>query len=124
MTEKRMLILASGDNVGVLLDAAKKISNLRVKFLIWGAGDELEALQKRVADEHIENVVFKGRVEKKYVPYIVSRADVNIAHNTASPLFRFGISFNKLFEYLAAGKASDEENLESVLISSIRRLKS
>ena len=35
---------------------------------------------------------------------IVSRADVNLAHNTPSPLFRFGISFNKLFDYLAAGK--------------------
>ncbi len=38
------------------------------------------------------------------MPSIVSRADVNMAHNTPSPLFRFGISFNKMFDYLAAGK--------------------
>ena len=43
-------------------------------------------------------------MEKKYVPYIVSHADLNIAHNTPSPLFRFGVSFNKLFDYFAAGK--------------------
>ena len=92
------------NNLGLLLDAAKELHDPRVRFLIWGDGDEREALQQRVAEENISNVVFKGRVEKKYVPYITSCADLNIAHNTPSSLFRFGISFNKLFDYLAAGK--------------------
>ena len=92
------------NNLGLLLDAAKELRDPRGRFLIWGDGDEREALQQRVAEENISNVVFKGRVEKKYVPYITSCADLNIAHNTPSSLFRFGISFNKLFDYLAAGK--------------------
>lgn len=92
------------NNLGLLLDAAKEVTDPRVKFLIWGDGDERAALEQRLADEQIKNVVFKGTVEKKYVPYVVSHADLNIAHNTPSPLFRFGISFNKLFDYLAAGK--------------------
>ena len=92
------------NNLGTLLDAAKQITDPRVKFLIWGDGDELSLLQQRVKDEKIGNVVFKGRVEKKFIPYIVSCADLNIAHNTSSPIFRYGISFNKLFDYLAAGK--------------------
>lgn len=92
------------NNLGLLLDSAKEVTNPRIRFLIWGDGDERPALEQRVADEHITNVVFKGKVEKKYVPYVVSHADLNIAHNTPSPLFRFGISFNKLFDYLAAGK--------------------
>ena len=92
------------NNLGLLLDAAKQVTDPRVKFLIWGDGDERAALTQRVRNEGIGNVVFKGRVEKKYVPSIVSRANANIAHNTPSPLFRFGLSFNKLFDYLAAGK--------------------
>lgn len=92
------------NNLGLLLDAAKKVTDARVKFLIWGDGDERAVLEQRLRDEHITNVVFKGRVEKKYIPSIASRADLNIAHNTPSPLFRFGISFNKLFDYFAAGK--------------------
>lgn len=92
------------NNLGLLLDAAKKVKNPKVRFLIWGDGDELPVLRQRVIDEKIENVIFKGRVNKSYVPGIVSRADLNIAHNTPSPLFRYGISFNKLFDYLAAGK--------------------
>lgn len=91
------------NNLGLLLDVAKEIKDPRVKFLIWGGG-ELEALQKRVADEKITNVVFKGLVEKQYIPSIVSRADVNILHGNKTPMLRFGISPNKLFDYFAAEK--------------------
>ena len=92
------------NNLGLLLDAAKEVRDPRIKFLVWGDGDERPALEQRIKDEQITNVVLKGRVEKKYVPSIVSRADLNLAHNTPTPLFRVGISFNKLFDYLAAGK--------------------
>lgn len=91
------------NNLGLLLDAAKYLSDDYL-FLIWGDGDEREVLEQRVVDEHINNVVFKGRVDKKYIPYITSQADLNIAHNTPTELFRFGISFNKIFDYMAAGK--------------------
>ncbi len=92
------------NNLGLLLDVAKKIKNPHVIFLIWGEGEEKEALIERVKKENITNVVFKGRADKKYIPYITSCADLNIAHNTSTPLFRFGISFNKIFDYFAAGK--------------------
>lgn len=92
------------NNLDQLLDIAKLINNRRIKFLIWGDGDELPMLRRRIEEENINNVIFKGKVDKKYVPYITSMADLNIAHNNESPLFRFGISFNKIFDYLAAGK--------------------
>lgn len=92
------------NGLGLLLDTAKEVKNPRVRFLIWGDGDERAALEQRVRDEHIDNVIFKGRVEKKFVPSIVSRADVNIAHCVSTPVDRYGISFNKMFEYFAAGK--------------------
>lgn len=92
------------NNLGMLLDAAKLVKNKRVRFLLWGSGDEVDLLKKRVCEERITNVIFKGRVSKEYVPYIVCHADVNFAHCTASPIFRFGISMNKLFDYFAAGK--------------------
>ena len=92
------------NNLGKLLAVAKQIKNPKIKFLIWGKGDELSAFKQRVNDEKICNVVFKGYVEKKYVPYIVSHADLNIVHSEASPIWRFGPSLNKMFDCLAAGK--------------------
>ncbi|MCA0970938.1 glycosyltransferase family 4 protein [Halobacillus litoralis] len=95
------------NNLGMLLDAAKIIQNQGnkdIKFLIYGSGDEMEALQKRCKDEDISNVVFKGRVEKKYIPSILKRSYINILHNSSTSLDKYGQSQNKFFEYLAAGK--------------------
>lgn len=92
------------NNLGLLVDAAKCIKDPRVKLLIWGDGDEREALERRVRDEKISNVVFKGKVEKKYIPSIVSRADLNLVHWEQAPLLKYGVSYNKLFDYMAAGR--------------------
>lgn len=92
------------NNLGLILETAKKLTDTRIRFLIWGDGDEREALEQRVRDEQIPNVVFKGRAEKKYIPSIVSQADLNLVHWEHLDLLRFGVSYNKLFEYLAAGR--------------------
>lgn len=92
------------NNLGKLLDVAAQIKNPKIKFLIFGTGDERQALEKRIADENICNVVFKGYIEKKYIPYITSCADINLAHGANSPILRFGMSLNKMFDYMAAGK--------------------
>lgn len=94
------------NHLGLLLDAAGRVRNPAVRFLIWGDGDEREALERRAAEERIGNVVFKGKVDKKYIPYIVSKADINLLHggSESNGLLRFGISPNKLFDYFAAGR--------------------
>jgi len=96
--------IRKANNLGRLLDIAKLVQNERVRFLIWGDGDELETLRARQKSEGIDNVCFKGRVEKKYVPYITACADMNLMHVESSPILRFGVSPNKLFDYFAAGK--------------------
>ncbi len=92
------------NNLGLIVDAAKLITDPKVKFVIFGDGDELETLKKRVVDEEIANVVFKGRVNKQYIPSIDSKADLNVVHWEMNPLLRVGESYNKSFEYFAAGK--------------------
>ncbi len=92
------------NNLGLLLDAAKMIKDPHIKILVWGGGDEMEMLKKRIRDEGIKNVAFKGFVEKKYIPYITTKSNLNLIHNNPSVFFKYGISFNKIFDYLAAGK--------------------
>ena len=92
------------NNLGIIVDAARLITNPKVRFVIFGDGDELEPLKERVETEGITNVVFKGRVNKQYIPSIDSKADLNLVHWEMNPLLRVGESYNKAFEYYAAGK--------------------
>ena len=94
------------NNLGLLLDAAKiiQMDDERIRFLIYGSGDEKEMLEKRCQDEGIKNVIFKGRVEKKMIPSILNKSYANILHNSSTSLDKYGQSQNKFFEYLAAGR--------------------
>lgn len=95
------------NNIGLLLDAAKLIENQGerdIRLLIYGDGDERKSLEARCEAEGISNVIFKGRVEKRYIPSILKNSYANILHNSSTSLDKYGQSQNKFFEYLAAEK--------------------
>lgn len=94
------------NNVDNLLDTAKLLQEHRdIQFLIYGSGNQLERLQERVREEHLDQVKLKGFVEKKYIPYILSRSSVNVLNYSQSHYnWSRGNSSNKLFEYMASGK--------------------
>jgi glycosyltransferase involved in cell wall biosynthesis len=94
------------NNVGNILDAAKLLKeNKNIQFLIYGDGNQLESLRNRVIDEDITNVKMKGYVDKKYMPYVLSKSSINILNYSQSKYnWSRGNSSNKLFEYMASGK--------------------
>lgn len=92
------------NNVGKIIDVAKQLEGQNIKFLVWGDGYELEYLKKRVRDEQLNNICFKGNVEKKYIPYIITKSHLTVSFGENISLFRFGLSKNKLFDYFASGK--------------------
>ena len=96
--------IRKANQIDFLINIAKESKNSNIKFLIWGSGDEEQHLIDRINQEKIDNVVFKGRVEKKFVPYIVSKADYNFLDGKDSPLLRYGLSANKMFDYFASHK--------------------
>lgn len=92
------------NNIGMLLDVAKELDNDTL-VLIYGTGNCVDDLKRRVSDEQITNVRFKGYIDNKYVPYILSKASLNILNYSGSAYnWSRGNSSNKLFEYLASSK--------------------
>ena len=91
------------NNLGILLETAKLLKDTNIRFLVYGDGDEVEMLRERAKVEKVDNFVIKGKVAKKCVPYVVSRANANILHWQMSGDLKYGPSYNKMFEYFAAG---------------------
>ena len=97
------------NDVGKLLDAAKIIKNKKeyddIQFLIFGDGGQLEELKERSKNEQIDNVRFKGYINRQYIPFVLSKSAVNILNYSQGQYnWSRGNSSNKLFEYMASGK--------------------
>ena len=97
----------TANDIGTVVSCAKRLNNdgygEKIRFIIYGDGPDREVLEKRCVDEDIHNVVFKGSIEKKYIPYALSCSDLNILNLKPAKTQKYGNSSNKLFEYLAAG---------------------
>ncbi|PPK45274.1 glycosyltransferase family 4 protein [Clostridium algidicarnis] len=101
--------IRQANNVRKIVDVAetiKKKGNINIKFLIYGDGSDKEVLEKYCMEGNINNIVFKGHLEKNKIPYILSKCDLNIMHFSQSSLKKYGSSMNKMFDYLASGKPS------------------
>lgn len=85
-------------------DELKKRGENDIKILIYGDGTDRKILEKVCREKNIDNVIFKGKVEKKYVPYILSKSDLNILNYKQAQTWKYGGSQNKQFEYLASGR--------------------
>ena len=88
-----------------LIDAANDLRGEKdIALVIVGKGSEQARLQDKVAELGLDNVVFTGQIAKRQVQSMLSLLDVCYIGLTADPLFRFGVSPNKLFDYLVSGK--------------------
>lgn len=94
------------NNIGNILDAAKELESFKdIQFLIFGEGNQLDELKQRVEVENIKNLKFKGYVDKKFIPSILSKSSVNLLNYSQTNYnWSRGNSSNKLFEYMASGK--------------------
>lgn len=93
------------NNVKTLIEAAALLKdNAKYRFFIYGDGAYRDELEKYVADNHIDNVVFKEhRISFAECAWVVSQATVGIM-NYEKGFGRWGVSSGKMFQYLAAGK--------------------
>jgi len=88
----------------VLAAAGKLVSPPVAEFHFYGEGPEKAALICRAKDQGLNNVSFHPVVTKAEVPRLLCAADVLLLNYARIGIGKYGISPNKLWEYLASGR--------------------
>ena len=86
-----------------LLDAARRLRGHPVAIVLGGTGPEKPGLMRRANELGLDNVRFIDPVAKSQVPALLAHFDVAYIGWQRQPLYRFGISPNKLLDYMMAG---------------------
>lgn len=90
--------------LGAVLDAAALCRDAPLTWLLVGGGPEKAALSRRVADEGLATVELLDPVPKAAIPALLGEMDVLYIGLRSEPLFRFGISPNKLMDYMMSAR--------------------
>lgn len=96
------------EGVYVMLAAAKMLQErgIPIKMIFLGSGQEAKGMVAYANDNGLNNVMIGSRVNKETIPALLRRADICLAHCAAKgskESFKYGISKNKVNEYLYSG---------------------
>lgn len=87
------------DNV---LSAMRLLRDHPVRLRLIGDGPAKPSLMKLASD--LPSVQFEPPVPKNAIPAIAAEADAFVFNLIDAPVFKYGISSNKLFDFMAAGR--------------------
>ena len=93
--------------IDTILDTAavlKERGRTDIRFLMVGAGRDREAAIREAAERGLDNVEFPDPVPKQEIASKLSEADAFIYGLHDLPLYRYGVSLNKLTDYLAGSR--------------------
>ena len=99
--------MGQANELSYLIKAAQIIKRKNIndiKFFLFGDGYQRKELEQYVKENNLDNVVFKGRVEKEYIPNILSKGNLNVFTGKHINLYKYGLSLNKMFDYFASGR--------------------
>lgn len=86
-----------------LLNAASILREENIKFILVGDGHERERLKERVKNDELFNVHMFPAISKYKIPKLLSHAQCAYLGAPRHPLYRFGVSPNKMIDYMMAG---------------------
>jgi glycosyltransferase involved in cell wall biosynthesis len=87
-----------------LVEAGERVKDKGVAIVIIGKGPEKEKLQCYISIKNLNNVFIFESINKQEIPDLLDLFDFLYIGLQYQPLFEFGISPNKLIDYMMAGK--------------------
>ena len=99
------LVLAQG--VDVFVDAARVLRDRgisNIAFVFVGDGPEKRKCQQIARRHDLRDVLFWDSLPKRDIPSIINTFDIALFSLRDAAVFKYGLSSNKLFDYLASGR--------------------
>lgn len=87
-----------------ILEVAKLMKNDEIIFNFIGEGEKKEELIKKAKEYNLKNVEFYPPINKNFIPSTLKNGDAMILPVRDEPLYKYGISPNKMYEYFASSK--------------------
>jgi glycosyltransferase involved in cell wall biosynthesis len=90
----------------VVIEAANILSKQGkpIHFILIGDGPEKKRLMEKTKQLGLSNISFLKPVPKSQIPAVLQQADILLHCLKPLNVFKYGLSPNKLFDYLASGK--------------------
>lgn len=96
----------AANGLDTMVEAAARLRAMgasRCRLVLVGDGPEKPRLMAMARRLELDNLMFADPVAKRAVPGLLGLLDVGLFHLRPNAVFRYGISSNKLFDYLAGG---------------------
>lgn len=81
-----------------------RLSMQHVRLRMIGDGPLKPSIVEMARELGLENVTFEDPIPKRQIPSVAAEADAFVFNLIDAPVFKFGISSNKLFDFLAGGR--------------------
>ncbi len=94
-------------DVRTIVRAAKILQARKVDsfyFIIIGSGPKKAECVREAQEAKLTNIEFRDPIPKSEIPKAQLEADILIAAVLDSPIYRFGLNLNKMFDYFASGR--------------------
>jgi glycosyltransferase involved in cell wall biosynthesis len=88
----------------MLINSAELLVNTNICIILVGQGSEKQNLQKMVRERNIQNVYFLPLISRTQIPTLLNNVDACYLGWNKIDIYRYGISPNKLLDYMMAAK--------------------
>lgn len=107
--EYKLLLCFAGSHgianaLSYLLDAASKLIEEPIAFILIGSGTEKSALKQKAQTLNLKNVFFFDPIDKANITQFLKQMDILYIGLQKKKIFEYGVSPNKLFDYMLATK--------------------
>ena len=109
LSENKFNILYTGAHgtancLEFILEVAKLLKDDNIMFNLIGEGEKKEELIKKAEEYNLKNIKFYPPINKNFIPSTLKNGDAMILPVRNKPLYKYGISPNKMYEYFASSR--------------------